>query len=112
MITNPVEGTSTTLDSTLNISNELKNSGEVLSSTPEVTDIASTLTDTLSSTADVLEPSLASLGLCHWTPVGLVQMLLEYLHISMHWPWWITIVASKYNFFYTFELNYHISKTF
>ncbi|GAB6033380.1 hypothetical protein CHUAL_013143 [Chamberlinius hualienensis] len=39
------------------------------------------------------EPTLSSLGLAHWTPPGLVQMGLEWLHVSMDLPWWGAIVA-------------------
>ncbi|XP_069489966.1 mitochondrial inner membrane protein OXA1L [Ambystoma mexicanum] len=46
---------------------------------------------------DVLEPAreltLAELGLCHSTPVGMVQNILEYLHLELGLPWWGAIVA-------------------
>ncbi|KAM3965411.1 OXA1L mitochondrial inner membrane protein [Aphomia sociella] len=38
------------------------------------------------------EPTLASLGLGGWTPVGLVQNALEYLHVSLDIPWWGAIL--------------------
>lgn len=37
------------------------------------------------------EPSIVTLGLGGWTPVGIVQNCLEYLHIGMDLPWWATI---------------------
>ncbi|XP_014481852.1 PREDICTED: mitochondrial inner membrane protein OXA1L [Dinoponera quadriceps] len=38
------------------------------------------------------EQTLESLGLGGWTPVGIVQNLLEYMHIGLDIPWWSTIV--------------------
>ncbi|KDR14241.1 mitochondrial inner membrane protein OXA1L [Zootermopsis nevadensis] len=38
------------------------------------------------------EPSFASLGLGGWSPVGIVQNCMEYLHIGCDLPWWISIV--------------------
>lgn len=112
VITNPSEGTTKSLDSSFSSVDEIKNvekipeilpetadisiSPEIIdvAASPEIADIATSLTNELTSAADIIEPSLASLGLCNWTPVGLVQMLLEYMHISMHWPWWFSIVAT------------------
>lgn len=52
---------------------------------PEVTDVLNALG----------EPTLQSLGLglTHWTPPGLVQTALEYMHVSMGVPWWAAIIA-------------------
>lgn len=36
----------------------------------------------------------ASLGLGGHTPVGLIQSALEYLHCSLHLPWWAAIIVS------------------
>lgn len=38
------------------------------------------------------EPTFASLGLGGWSPVGMVQNCLEYLHISLDVPWWGAIL--------------------
>ncbi|XP_076828340.1 mitochondrial inner membrane protein OXA1L [Brachyhypopomus gauderio] len=47
--------------------------------------------------ADVLqgaaELSLSELGLGSYTPVGLIQNLLEFMHVSVGLPWWGAIVA-------------------
>ncbi|XP_071315106.1 mitochondrial inner membrane protein OXA1L isoform X2 [Trachinotus anak] len=48
--------------------------------------------------ADVLqaattEPTLAELGLASHTPVGLIQNLLEYMHLDLGLPWWGAIVV-------------------
>ncbi|XP_036337025.1 mitochondrial inner membrane protein OXA1L-like, partial [Rhagoletis pomonella] len=37
------------------------------------------------------EPTFASIGLGGWTPVGLVQNCMEFLHIGCDLPWWATI---------------------
>ncbi|XP_058120165.1 mitochondrial inner membrane protein OXA1L [Anopheles ziemanni] len=34
------------------------------------------------------EPAFASLGLGGWTPVGIVQNCMEFLHIGLDLPWW------------------------
>ncbi|XP_055606282.1 mitochondrial inner membrane protein OXA1L [Uranotaenia lowii] len=34
------------------------------------------------------EPTFASLGLGGWSPVGIVQNCMEYLHIGLDLPWW------------------------
>ncbi|XP_076670372.1 OXA1L mitochondrial inner membrane protein isoform X2 [Andrena cerasifolii] len=39
------------------------------------------------------EPTLASIGLGGYTPSGLIQSCLEWLHIGCDMPWWSTIVA-------------------
>ena len=41
------------------------------------------------------EPTLASLGLCNYTPPGLIQKLLETLHVSAELPWLGSIIARK-----------------
>ncbi|KAF7664286.1 hypothetical protein LDENG_00182880 [Lucifuga dentata] len=43
--------------------------------------------------ATVTESSLAELGLAGSTPVGLIQNLLEFMHVDLGLPWWGAIVA-------------------
>ncbi|XP_027894742.1 mitochondrial inner membrane protein OXA1L isoform X2 [Xiphophorus couchianus] len=48
--------------------------------------------------ADILqavaaEPRLAELGLAGYTPVGLIQNLLEFFHMDLGLPWWGAIVV-------------------
>lgn len=50
------------------------------------------LTGAVQSLAANGEPTFASLGLGGWTPVGLVQHCLEYLHVSLDVPWWGAIL--------------------
>lgn len=38
------------------------------------------------------EPTLESIGLGGYSPVGLVQHFMEFMHISYDVPWWATIV--------------------
>ncbi|XP_031619688.1 mitochondrial inner membrane protein OXA1L isoform X2 [Contarinia nasturtii] len=40
------------------------------------------------------EPTFASLGLGGYSPIGLLQNALEYLHVSMDLPWYVTIALS------------------
>ena len=77
---------------------------------PQLTDTAVTLTDpmttlspsqTIASTAaEILEPikevPFTELGLGGWTPVGLLQHLLEGLHIGLDLPWWGAIAVGKH----------------
>ncbi|XP_052894821.1 mitochondrial inner membrane protein OXA1L [Anopheles moucheti] len=44
---------------------------------PEIADIVS-----------AAEPAFATLGLGGWTPVGIVQNCMEFLHIGLDLPWW------------------------
>lgn len=41
------------------------------------------------------ELSLSELGLGCYTPVGLIQNLLEFMHVGIGLPWWGAIVAGK-----------------
>ncbi|XP_029932389.1 mitochondrial inner membrane protein OXA1L [Myripristis murdjan] len=43
--------------------------------------------------AAVTDSSLAELGLANHTPVGLIQNLLEFIHVDLGLPWWGAIVA-------------------
>ena len=52
-----------------------------------VSEIAQTTQDIIAAA----EPSLSSLGLCAYTPVGLVQSVLEFLHVNVGLPWWGSI---------------------
>lgn len=46
--------------------------------------------------AAVTDPSLADLGLANHTPVGLIQNLLEFIHVDLGLPWWGAIVAGEH----------------
>ncbi|XP_055531002.1 mitochondrial inner membrane protein OXA1L [Wyeomyia smithii] len=50
----------------------------VIPAAPEISDIV----------AAGAEPTFASLGLGGWSPVGIVQNCMEFLHISLDLPWW------------------------
>lgn len=56
---------------------------------PVIPEIASKVTEAVAAGA---EPAFASLGLGGWTPVGIVQNIMEYLHIGLDLPWWTTIM--------------------
>lgn len=46
------------------------------------------------SLADDTVPTLQSVGLGGWSPSGIVQQLLDFLHASTGLPWWATIAIS------------------
>ena len=60
---------------------------------PPIPDIPVEVADVLNALG---EPTLSSLGLINYTPPGLVQAALEYMHVSMGMPWWSAIVAGKF----------------
>uniref|UniRef100_A0A1A8FP00 Oxidase (Cytochrome c) assembly 1-like n=2 Tax=Nothobranchius korthausae TaxID=1143690 RepID=A0A1A8FP00_9TELE len=57
----------------------------------QAAEAAPTAADILQSVA--AEPRLVDLGLGSYTPVGLVQNLLEFFHLDLGLPWWGAIVA-------------------
>ncbi|XP_063756781.1 mitochondrial inner membrane protein OXA1L-like [Eleginops maclovinus] len=59
--------------------------------TEQVANVSSTAAEVLQAVA--AEPSLVELGLASGTPVGLVQNLLEYIHIDLDIPWWGAIIV-------------------
>ena len=46
--------------------------------------------------AATADSTLAELGLAAHTPVGLIQNLLEYMHLDLGLPWWGAIVVGKH----------------
>ncbi|XP_063539953.1 mitochondrial inner membrane protein OXA1L-like [Cydia strobilella] len=59
---------------------------------PPVPQIPDGLAETVQSLAANGEPAFASLGLGGWSPVGMVQQCLEYVHVSLDIPWWGAIL--------------------
>ncbi|XP_061106761.1 mitochondrial inner membrane protein OXA1L [Conger conger] len=57
----------------------------------QVAEAAPTALDVLQGAGQEL--SLSELGLGNYTPVGLIQNLLEFLHVDVGVPWWAAIVA-------------------
>ncbi|XP_036591177.1 mitochondrial inner membrane protein OXA1L [Trichosurus vulpecula] len=66
----------------------------ILPATPSPTSVTEVVPG---GAADVVqaaaEQSLSDLGLGSYTPVGLVQNLLEFVHVDVGLPWWGTIVT-------------------
>ncbi|XP_041635736.1 mitochondrial inner membrane protein OXA1L [Cheilinus undulatus] len=56
----------------------------------QVSDVAPTAVEVLQAAST--EASLAELGLAGHTPVGLIQNLLEFIHVDLGLPWWGAIV--------------------
>lgn len=71
----------------------------------QVSPISSTIQST---TINGGEPPFESIGLGGWTPVGMVQNCLEYLHISCDLPWWTTIIIGTYIYINTFVMLHAI----
>lgn len=59
----------------------------------QVVDAAPTAAEVLQVAAT--EQSLAELGLAGHTPVGLIQNLLEFMHVDVGLPWWGAIVVGQ-----------------
>ncbi|KAI3376357.1 hypothetical protein L3Q82_016841, partial [Scortum barcoo] len=57
----------------------------------QVADAAPTAVEVLQAAST--EASLAELGLASHTPVGLIQNLLEFMHVDLGLPWWGAIVV-------------------
>ncbi|KAM9330013.1 mitochondrial inner membrane protein OXA1L [Gastrophryne carolinensis] len=53
----------------------------------------SELAPTIAEMTGQVEQSLAELGLCGYSPVGLVQNFLSFLHMDVGLPWWGAIVT-------------------
>lgn len=56
---------------------------------PDIPDVTEVAAQTLAANG---EPTLASLGLAGYSPVGLAQRALEFLHVTMDIPWWGSIL--------------------
>lgn len=61
----------------------------------QVVNVAPTVAEVLQAAAT--EPSLTELGLASFTPVGLIQNLLEFIHVDVGLPWWGAIVVGKHS---------------
>ncbi|KAL1516606.1 hypothetical protein ABEB36_000499 [Hypothenemus hampei] len=59
---------------------------------PEPPPVPSEAAEALNQLNELGEATFASLGLGGWTPVGLVQNCMEYLHVGLGLEWWQAIV--------------------
>ncbi|XP_042874412.1 mitochondrial inner membrane protein OXA1L-like [Penaeus japonicus] len=89
---------------TLTSSSPLPDSAQVLTNDPAST-VAQSVSDSIAyvpvppTPPEVIgpalnalgEPTFQSLGIGGWTPVGLIQQSLEFLHVSVDLPWWAAI---------------------
>lgn len=64
----------------------------VVDSIPEPPAIPDAALEALNQLNALGEPTFASLGLGGWTPVGMVQQCMEYLHVTLGIDWWAAIV--------------------
>lgn len=70
----------------------MANSSNIPTELPPVPEVP--VAPIVDAAAEVLEPAFASLDLGGWTPIGILQNGLEFLHIDCGLPWWGTIIAS------------------
>lgn len=61
--------------------------------TEQVAEVAPTVVDVLQGAG--AEIRLAELGLGSYTPVGLIQNLLEFIHMDLGLPWWGAIAVGE-----------------
>lgn len=59
---------------------------------PEAPEPLSRLSESVAEVVSSGEPSFSSLGLGGYSPVGIIQSCMEYLHVSCDLPWWGAIV--------------------
>ncbi|XP_066148333.1 mitochondrial inner membrane protein OXA1L [Euwallacea fornicatus] len=59
---------------------------------PEPPPIPDAVAEALSNLNELGEPTFISLGLGGWTPVGIVQNCMEYLHVTLGVDWWLAIM--------------------
>lgn len=63
-----------------------------LENIPEPPAIPELVSQVSEAVANGAEPAFSSLGLGGWSPVGIVQNCMEYLHIGLDLPWWTCIM--------------------
>lgn len=80
------------------LANKEQEDGELFTpTTPFGSDCSSSGVDAASGVTDGLlaqTENLSALGLGGYTPSGLLQSLLEFLHVNAHLPWWVSIAAA------------------
>lgn len=64
----------------------------ILAEIPEPPSIPELTSKVAEVVANGAEPAFATLGLGGWTPVGIVQNCMEYLHVGLDLPWWTCII--------------------
>ncbi|XP_066256093.1 mitochondrial inner membrane protein OXA1L [Euwallacea similis] len=64
----------------------------IIDSIPEPPPIPDAVAEALSKLNELGEPTFTSLGLGGWTPIGMVQNCMEYLHVTLGVEWWLAIV--------------------
>lgn len=61
---------------------------------PSAPDVATVHLPTLNKLG---EPTFDSLGLGNFSPVGLMQNIMEFVHVSVDIPWWGCLAVSKWD---------------
>lgn len=63
---------------------------------PEPPLIPDASAEALSNLNALGEATFESLGLGGWTPVGIVQQCMEFLHVNFGIDWWLAIVIGEF----------------
>jgi hypothetical protein len=92
----------------------LRNSSSDSPATPLVSNEASTVIPDLdlqpTNLDDVVltlaEPSFRSLGLSNFTPAGVLQSVMEQIHLGLDQPWWATIIIGIFITSSHFKTNF------
>ncbi|KAL4593358.1 mitochondrial inner membrane protein OXA1L-like [Arapaima gigas] len=87
----PVEPTATALNTPAPATDPYPSSGPAGPVAEQGAEVVPTALDVLQGGGPEL--SLAELGLAGYTPVGLIQNILEFMHLDVGLPWWGAIVA-------------------
>ena len=91
------------LSSGNSLANKEQNEGELFTPTPTFDSVTAEYSssgqsvDAVSGVTDGLlaqTENFAALGLGGYTPPGLLQSLLEFLHVNVHLPWWVAIATA------------------
>lgn len=78
----------------------------IIEAIPEPPPIPDQLADLAGQLNALGEPTLESLGLGGWSPIGMVQNCLEFAHVTWGLPWWQTVVLGEYpNYFLIITAN-------
>lgn len=73
----------------------VKETTPIVEPIPEPPAVPESTEEVLNQLNQLGEPTFSSLGLGGWSPVGIIQNSLEYLHVTLGVPWWEAIVIGN-----------------
>lgn len=74
---------------------EISKDGSIIKDVQNMRDMMPELTDISASLNALGEESLRSLGLGKMTPIGIIQQILEMIHVNLDIPWFGAIAICK-----------------